>query len=168
MFRRLHFLLPNARLAQDVANELIDLGVNNNHIHTYAEHDLPLESLKPASHNQSHDRAQQIENFLWNGNLIVFAIFLATLIASLVTENYQLSLVCLSVMLVSFALGNFFTQNIPHVHLNQFKDAVSHNELLMMIDVPNEDVGHIEYLIHRHHPAAIDGGSSWTLKNADI
>jgi len=168
MFRRLHFLLPNANLAQGVVNELLSLGINSKYIHTYAEHNLPLDSLQPATHNQASDKAQHIENFFWNGNLIVFAIFLLVFIASLITATYQLALISIGIMLITFAIGNFFTHYIPHTHLSNFKDAISHNELLMMVDVPDEKVAEIEESIHRHHPAAVEGGTSWTVKGADI
>ena len=168
MFRRLHFLLPNANLAQNVVNELLSLGVNGKHIHTYGEHNMPLESLQPATHNQIEDKAQHVEDIAWNGNLIIFATFLLLFIITLMTENYQLALVCVGVMLITFALGNFFTRYIPHTHLKNFKEALSHNELLMMVDVANEKAAEIENKIHRHHPAAVEGGTSWTVKNADI
>lgn len=168
MFRRLHFLLPNANLAQGVVNELLSLGIKSKYIHTYAEHDIPLESLQPATHNQAENKAQHIEDFFWNGNLIIFACFLVLFVVSIVAAYYQLALVCIGIMLITFAAGNFFTQHIPHTHLTNFKDAVCHNELLMMIDVPDDKVAEIEDSIHRHHPAAVEGGTSWTVKGADI
>ena len=168
MFRRLHFLLPNAKLAQNVVNELLSLGINNQQIHTYAEHNQSIESLRPATENQSHDKAQKIENILWMGNLIIFGVFLCMFIVSMILSSYLFSLICLGVMLISFASGNFFAQHIPHVHLNEFKDALSHNELLMMVDVADDKVDEIESSIHRHHPAAVEGGSSWMVKSADI
>lgn len=168
MFRRLHFLLPNAKLAQNVVNELLSLGINSQQIHTYAEHNQPIESLRPATENQSHDKAQKIENIIWLGNLILFGVFLSLFIVSIISSYYLFSLACLGVMLISFASGNFFARHIPHVHFNQFKDALSHNELLMMIDIPDDKVDEIESSIHRHHPAAIEGGSSWMIKSADI
>lgn len=168
MFRRLHFLLPNAKLAQNVTNELLSMGVNSQNIHTYAEHNYPIGELRPATLNQAHDKARQLEDFFWSGNLVLFAIFTVIFIAAMLSANYILALISAAIMLVSFAAGNFFIKHIPHTHLNEFKDALSHNELLMMIDVPDETAATVENSIHRHHPAAVEAGSSWTLKNADI
>ncbi len=64
MLRPLNFLLPNARLAQHVVNELIGLGINNRNSHTCAEHQLPTGSLNPATENQIKDNAQRLENML--------------------------------------------------------------------------------------------------------
>lgn len=168
MFRRLHFLLPNAQLAQKVVHELQRMGVDNTKIHAYAEHDLPLGSLRPVTPNQAHDRAQKLENILWKGNLILFFLFLAIMLIAIAYGNYLVALACIAVMLVSFAAGNFFASHIPRVHMSEFRDAVSHNELLLMVDVPDEKLNQVEQAIHRHHPAAVEGGTSWTLKNIDV
>ena len=168
MFRRLNFLLPNAKLAQQVVNELSSLGVKDNHIHTYAKHNTPIASLNPATENQVNDEAQKIENIFWNGNLIMFFIFLIIMLVAIASQQYILAILSISVMIISFAAGYFFVRHIPHTHPGEFKGAVSHNELLMMVDVADEKAGFIENTIHRHHPAAVECASSWTLKNIDI
>jgi len=168
MFRRLYFLLPNAKLAQNVVSELTAMKINPNKIHTYAEHNFPTGLLNPATKNQSRNEALQIENIFWNGNLLLFLIFFCICIVSLATQEYILSLLSLVVMIISFMTGNFFVKHIPHTHIENFKHATSHNELLLMVDVADEKASYIENAIHRHHPAAIEGGSSWTLKNVDI
>ena len=62
----------------------------------------------------------------------------------------------------------FFARYIPHVHLYQFADALSHNELMLMVDVDNEKLAMVENNIHRHHPAVIEGGSCWTINGMNI
>ena len=168
MFRRLNFLLPNAILAQKVVSELSKLGVKDKNIHTYAEHNLSTGSLNLATDNQVNNEAQLIEDIFWKGNLTLFFIFLVISIIALNTQQYFLLLMSVGVMILSFAAGNFFVKHIPHTHLGEFKHAVNHNELLMMIDVPDVKARFIENTIHRHHPSAIEGGSSWTLKGVDI
>jgi len=168
MFRRIYFLLPNAKLAQKVVDELVGLNVSHKNIHTYAEHKLPIASLNPATENQTHNEAREIEKLFWNGNLLLFFIFSGIATLALIFQQYSLALLSLAVMLVSFTAGDFFVKHIPHIHLENFKNATSHNELLMMIDVPAEKVGYIENTIHRHHPAAVEGGSSWAIKSIDI
>lgn len=168
MFRRLNFLIPNVQLAQKVINELNTMGINKNNIHTYSEHSLPSGSLNPATKNQVNNEAQQVENIFWNGNLLLFFIFLSVFIVSIIVQQFSLALLSLAVMLLSFTAGNFFVKHIPHIHFGNFKHAINHNELLMMVDVPDERVNTIESAIHRHHPAAVEGGSSWSFKNIDL
>ncbi len=168
MFRRLHFLLPNAKLAQNVVEELLKLGVASKNIHTHAKESLPTGSLRPATDNQKHDRAKRLEKLFWNSNLAMFFILLFLMIVSLANSYFLLAIGCLAVMTVNFAIGNFFAAHIPHIHMDEFKHALSHNELLLMVDVKDDQVYEIEKTIHRHHPAAVEGGSSWTLKSIDI
>ncbi|VAW67761.1 hypothetical protein MNBD_GAMMA10-901 [hydrothermal vent metagenome] len=168
MFRRLNFLLPNTTLAQNVVNELTSLGINNKDIHSCASQSLPIGLLNPVTANQRMDKALTLENTLWKANLVLFFIFLAVCILALVTQQLLIALACITVMLISFAAGNFFTKHIPHTHLNEFKHALSHNEILIMADMPDERIAEVEDKIHRHHPAAIEGGSSWAIKGVDL
>jgi hypothetical protein len=168
MFRRLHFLLPNQQLAKAVVEELNSLGINNQQIHAYAEHNFPVGELPAVTKNQAHDKTLQVENLLWKGNLILFFVLLAVGLVSLVVANYTLALISATLMLLSFAVGNFFAQHIPHVHLYQFADALSHNELMLMVDVDDEKLEMVEKNIHRHHPAVVEGGSCWTVKGMNI
>lgn len=170
MFRRLHFLLPNTDLARAVVDELNSLGVSNSQIHACANanHGLAIGKLPPASKNQARDKTLQIENIAWKSNLALFFMLLAFCFYSLLTASYMTALVCIAGMAVSFLIGNFFAKHIPHVHLYQFANALSHSEILLMVDVDNEKLAAIEENIHRHHPAAIDGGSCWTIKGMDI
>jgi len=168
MFRRLHFLLPNQQLAKAVVKELNSLGINNQQIHAYSEHNLPVGELPPVTKNQVHDKTLQVENLFWKGNLFFFFLMLAVCIVSLIAGYYTLALISTSLMLVSFAIGNFFAQHIPHVHLYQFADALSHNELMLMVDVDEKKLEMVEKNIHRHHPAAVEGGSCWTIKGMNL
>ena len=168
MFRRLNFLLPNAELAQNVARELLKNDIEGDNIHTYSKQPLLMNQLNPATENQIHNKAQKIEDFFWTGNLILFFVFLNICILAIISSHYLLALICLGIMILSFTIGYFFSRHIPHTHINNFKHALSHNELLMMVDLPNEKVGFIEKIVHQHHPAVIEGGSSWTLKGVDI
>ncbi len=168
MFRRLNYLLPSARSAQTIVNELLDMGINEKQIHAYAEHGLSTQALPLASKNMAEDRASKLEKIFWRGNLVLFFICMTIFIMTLLTANYLIALACLGVMIVSFSAGNFFASHIPQVHLSQLKDALSHNELLLMVDVPDEKVTAVEYKVHRYHPDAIEAGSSWALKGVDI
>ena len=164
MFRRLYFLLPNAALTQAVIDELYQLGVKTKHIHNMSHEGMPMPFLPKATEKQKHDGIHNIENFLWMTNIALFFIAFAVLIYSVMTGEVFISLVCLAVMVVAFISGDFFALYIPHIHLSEFKHAISHNEILLMVDIPKSQVLKIESCVHRHHPAAIEGGSSWGLQ----
>jgi len=164
MFRRLYFLLPNAELTQRVINELHPLGIPQRNIHTLSHEGMPMPSLPRATKEQIHDDVHLIEDILWKANLALFFVALAVFVFSVLTGSLFFSMICLAVMVVTFITGDFFALYIPHINLNEFKHAINHNEILLMIDVPKKRVAEIEDCIHRHHPAAIEGGSSWSFQ----
>ena len=164
MLRRLYFLLPNAALTQKVIDELHQLGVQTRRIHAMSHEGMSMPFLPQATENQKNDEARFIEDSLWKANIAFFFIAFAVLIYSVILGAVFYSLVCLSVMIVTFIFGDFFVLNIPHIHLSEFKHAINHNEILLTVDVPKFRMHEIEDSIHRHNPAAIEGGSSWSMQ----
>lgn len=164
MFRQLHFLLPNIKEAKSVVNELHSLGINDNDIQTCSNDEIPAGALPHVSDNKHSDRYERIESLSWNGNLILFFIALAVLIIAAFNSQFMLAIVCVIIMLMTFVAGHFYSTHIPHTHLNNFKHALSHHELLLSVNVPDERLFEVENSIHRHHPSVIEGGSSWAIK----
>ena len=64
------------------------------------------------------------------------------------------------ITLVTFLAGLRFTR-IPNTHLDEFRDVMVHSEILLMVDVAEIRVAHIEGRMHRHHPASAVGGIGW-------
>jgi hypothetical protein len=164
MFRRLYFLFPNAALTQAAVDELYQLGIKPRRIHAMSHEGMSMPFLLQATDKQKHDDVHHIEDFLWLTNIILFFVAFAVFIYSAAAGELFFTIVCLSIMLVTFIAGDFFALYIPHIHLSEFKHAINHNEILLMVDMPKSQVLKIESCIHRHHPAAIEGGSSWSLQ----
>ena len=164
MFRRLYFLLPSVNLSQQVVNELHALGIQDRYIHALSHQGMPMQFLPVATEEHKKDLAQHVENFIWKANIILFFVSMATLIYSVVAGSLLYSIISLSIMLMSFIAGDFYARYIPHAHISDFKNAIQHNEILIMVDVPKYRVAEIENCVHKHHPAAIEGGSSLSLQ----
>ena len=73
------------------------------------------------------------------------------------------AMVSIGVMAVTFILGGQFVIHVPNVHLTEFTDALSHGEILLMIDVPINRVAEIEDFVHHKYPEAVVGGVSWSV-----
>jgi hypothetical protein len=168
MLIRLYFLLPDADLARNIVNELSDNNVHPSHIHAHCRNASMLTRLPHATAWQRHDVLRKIEQILWRADLLIFMVALAAFIATLITSAYLWTLLSVVVMAMAFFAGNRFASHVPNVHLDEFTDALAHNEVLLMIDVEQQQVARIEALVERHHPAAVAGGSSWTLDMAGI
>ncbi len=162
MKRRLYFLLPDAEHARSVVNELETSGINRRWVHVIAGQGIDVEDLPAASRNQRSDLGARLETILWDGNLVLFffALLVLAILALLHVSSYWLLLPA-AVMLATCVAGVEFTSHIPNVHLSEFTDALHHQEVLLMVDVPVGQVARVEQLIHRHHPAAFTGGIGW-------
>lgn len=162
MLRRLFFLFPNEVKAQRAVNQLLFLKIAIRHIHAISPGNK-LTTLPEATDRQKNDTTFKVERFLWYANLLVFLIALLVLIASTIFFNSLLIFFSLGLMLVTFIAAEQFVVKVPDVHLTEFTDALSHGEVLLMVDVPRHIVAEIENYIHYRHPEAVVGGVGWTL-----
>lgn len=163
MLLRLYFLLPDADLARKVVDDLSDHNVPPVRIYAHCHNVLQLTRLPRASLRQRMDILRQIESLLWRADLLIFFVALLAFAATLIVGLSLWTLLALLVMVLTFVAGDLFASHIPNVHLDEFSDALAHNEVLLMVDVEQHQVAEIEAQVEHHHPAAIAGGSSWTL-----
>ena len=162
MLRRLFFLFPDTAHAERTVDDLVQRGVKRRYIHAIGE-GVDLGSLPEATERQKKDIKFRLEWFIWNTNLVLFTVALTVMIASLVIGSALWAAISLLVMLLTFVGGEQFAVKVPDVHLTEFADALSHGEVLLMLDVPVSRVAEIEDLVHRRHPEAVVGGVSWTI-----
>ncbi len=161
MNRRLYFLLPDPSHARAVVDELVREGIPAGQIHALGNRQTSLEGLPTASLRQTNDAASHVETYLWNANLLSFFIALSVLLIMLATTGWSLWLLApAALMLANFLAGWRFTK-LPNTHLAEFRDALAHGEILLMVDVTEKRVADIEAQVHRHHPEATAGGVSW-------
>ncbi|MGB5260860.1 MAG: hypothetical protein WBO34_10100 [Gammaproteobacteria bacterium] len=161
MDRRLYFLIPDRQHALVVVDELAEQGIDLKHMHALGDKRTRLDGLPNATLRQKNDTAQRVEKIFWNTNLASFALALIALIVLPVL--YGLSgwlLIPVSIMLINFMMGLHFT-NVPNTHLGEFRDALAHGEILLMVDVPESRVAEVETDIQHHHPEATVGGVGW-------
>ncbi len=163
MLRRLFFLFPDEAHTQCVVDQLLDLKIDQQQIHTMAKGGIKLRTLPKATIRQKADTAYRIEWFLWRANLVLFLLAFLMLCFMLLRAEWIWAMVALSIMITTFFAGASFAINVPDVHLTEFTDALSHGEILLMVDVPVNRVAEIEATVHRQHPEATPGGVSWTV-----
>ena len=92
----------------------------------------------------------------------------AALLASVYFAITALSLLAIIVMLVTFVGGTLFAYQVPDAHLVEFRGALAHGDIVLLVDVPRRRHGEIEELMRRRHPEAVPGGSSWTIDGISI
>jgi len=162
MLRRVFFLFPDEPHAQRAVNQLVSLDIPKQRIHAIARN-VELKTLPQATQRQKDDTAFHIEWILWNSNLVVFALALIALVVALVVGEFIWAMISFVIMAVTFIAGQQFAVRVPDVHLTEFVDALSHGEILLMIDVPSSRVAYIEGIVHHKYPEAVAGGVSWSV-----
>lgn len=164
MLRRLYFLFPDALHAHKAVDVLHDgAGVDNAHIHAVAKDEEQLKSLPIATSEQRNDVAGRLESRLWNINLAAFFVALLVLTIAVGESSTGWIIASLAVMVSTVVAGFLFTSYVPHTHLDNFRDALSHGEVLLMVDVPRERIHDVEQILHRAHTGAVSGGASWSV-----
>jgi hypothetical protein len=162
MNQRLYFLLPDREHTLRIVNELQQQGFRSRHMHTLAGRGQSTEGLPVSDSHQRNDFANRIEYWAWRANLTLFFVAAITVAILVFQQTGLWVLLPLAVMVATFLLGERFT-HLPNVHLQEFRDALRHGEILLMVDVPRERVSEIEYRVCAHHPEAVAGGSSWNI-----
>jgi hypothetical protein len=162
MLRRLFFVVPEEQDAENLVAESEAAGVAPDHIHSLARPGRRLGSLLPVTARQRRDTVWRIEQTYWIVLLVVFAIALAALVGAWHAGSAWGATTAVIIMALSVAGGIVFVWRLPDVHLDEFRGALAHGEILVMLDVPARRVAEIEQLVERRHPEAVVGGVGWT------
>jgi hypothetical protein len=164
MDRRLYFLFPSERHLHRVIYELNDAGIDDMHLHVVSYDDLARENKPLIQQLHRMDKSWILEKIIRVTNLALFSLAAIGLVLSLLSGFHLWVLVSTLIMLVTSSSGFWFSQKVPHVHLEDFHDALAHDEYLLMVVVPKNRVAEIEDLIQRRHPEANVGGVGWSIE----
>lgn len=168
MLRRLYFVIPDKEQAARLVNDLELMGVDRRHMHALSRGDVDLSPLPSATPRQKRDAGWWLEWRLWNANLALFFVALIGFAAALYYGSTLWTVVTLAVMITTFAAGALFVLFVPDTHLDEFRGALAHREILLMVDVPKRRVAEVEEFVYRRHPEAMPGGSGWTIEGLGI
>ena len=164
---RLHFLAPDPAHAQRIIGDLEAAGVRHNDIHALANDDALLRDHPRTTRAPQQDIGLYVERRLWGLNLIAFMIALAVLVTLLIKGLTGWAVIPLAVVISTFVVGVLFTR-IPNADVHEFREALRHGEILLMVDISRSRVGEIEDLVRQRHPEAVIGGVGWTSKTLHV
>ncbi len=164
MTRRLYFLFPDVEQTQHGVDDLIANHISQEHIHVVARDDIDLGDLPQSTVRQRNDASYKLEHFLWNANLVLFFLSAVAAVAIAMWGSTIWTIIPVAIMVACFISGERFTSTIPKVHMSDFKQALMHREILLMVDTPKKRVYELENMIQRRHPEAVPGGVGWTVE----
>jgi hypothetical protein len=148
-------------------DELVERGIQLCHIHAIAR-GVDFSNLPEAARRQKKDIKFRLEWFICNTTLTLFAVALTALVTSLIVGSVIWAVVSLFVMVLTFIAGEQFAVHVPDVQLTDFTNALSHGEVLLMVDVTRERVAEIENHVHHRHAEASVGGVGWNIDALDM
>lgn len=168
MKRRLYFILPDEDHTLRLVEELEAAGITRDHIHAIPGLGANADRLPVATRRQRRDAAGLLERWTWLANLGLFALAMAGFAWAAIAGHTVAAVIGLAIAVAALASGVLFALRVPNVHLDEFRGALAHCEILLMVDVPRRRVAEIEALAERQHPEVIMGGASWTLERLGI
>ena len=163
MQRRLYFLFPNEFHAQDAIDRLqSDIAVNAADVHVFTDYEPRI--LKHPHSRRGIDEEAKLEARLLNAKLALFFLALIVFVIALVFNFPFVASIAVVLMFTTFISGLMFTKRVPSEHRSQFREALAHGDILLMLDIPLKRVREIEHFVHTHYPDAVTGGVGWHLK----
>ena len=166
MRRRLYFLLPQVATAKQVVDELLLARIEERHIHVLAKEGVEMEDLPEATLLQKSDFVHGVEQGLAVGGATgVIAGLLAVTFppAGLVLGGGAVLAAALAGAGMGAWISGMIATDVPNSRLKEFEQAVEKGQVLMMVDVPKEQVEAVSDLVKKHHPEADMHGTEPTI-----
>lgn len=164
--RRIYVLLPNAKSATRIIDELLLKRVEWRHVHVLAAPGVKTDNLPPATLAQRSDLLPA----LGRGTLVGWLVGMVVGLAALVFHPEGLKFGAGAVVLITLLSAGFgawtatmIGVDVPNTRLKRFEEGIERGELLMMIDVAKDRVHEIEDLIKLHHAEAHLEGEDPTI-----
>jgi hypothetical protein len=164
--KRLYFLLPDVDTARRIVDELLLAHIPYEHIHVLARADTPLEQLPEAGIAQRTDLVPAIERGLAVGGsvgVVAGLIALAFPPAGLVAAGGAILFGALGGAGFGAWASAMVGVSLPNSRLARFEEAIEQGMILMMVDVPKNQVEDFEDMIREHHPEADIEGTEPTI-----
>ncbi|MGH8676404.1 MAG: DUF1269 domain-containing protein [Burkholderiales bacterium] len=161
MRRRLYFLLPDVDSARQTANDLLLARVEDRNMRFLAKRGTDLGELHEASYVQKTDLMHGAGIGLGIGGGA--GLLLGLVIVTYPPEGTNPQLVAVLVAVVVGAvlgawMASMVAVSVPNSRLQQFQEEIDKGKILLMVDIPYEQIGQIRELVMRRHPEAVPGG----------
>ena len=166
MRKRLYYVLPDLAHARQMFNHLLLAQVEARHIHVLARDDLDLDEMPAAGLNQRTDVLHGAVQGLLYGGLsgALLGMFLLLNPPETMAVN-QVVILLLALLGAVFGawIASLIGLNIGNTQLDAFQADIEAGRILLMVDVPRQDISRISAIIRRDDPDAVSGGIEPTM-----
>lgn len=166
MRRRLYFLLPDIKTAKAVFNKLLLARIEQQHAFFLAREGMPLSDLPEATMLQKSDEIRGLAQGLVVGGA-------TGAIAGVVAMTFPPSGlamglgVILAMSLVGAIVGvwasGMIASSVPNTRLRKFSRDIEQGKILLMVDVPKDQIEEISDMIREQYPDADARGRDPTI-----
>jgi len=156
--KRLCVSLPDLETTRRVVSELHNQGIDASCIHLLAREGVNVEEVKDTSLIDESDFVPALERGLAMGGSIglLAGILILTLPGSGIILGGRAIL--LGTMLAGALTSGYLTAivgaDLPNTRLHALRQALEEGEILLMFDIPKENIEQAKDWVRRHHPEA--------------
>jgi hypothetical protein len=166
MRRRLYFLLPDVKTAKAVFNKLLLARIEQQHVFFLAREGMSLSDLPEATMLQKSDEIRGLAQGLVVGGA-------TGAIAGVVAMTFPPSGlamglgVILAMSLIGAIVGvwasGMIASSVPNTRLRKFSRDIEQGKILLMVDVPKDQIEEISDMIREQYPDADARGRDPTI-----
>lgn len=158
VMRRLYFMLPDTESCKKVVTELKNAGIAERHLHVVASLAVPLDDLPEATLLQKSELTHGVEKGIALGGaagLLGGMLVVAFPPAGLVVGGAALltAVTAGSAGFGALAMG-LISKDIHSKKLAAFERDIEQGHVLLIVDVPKNEIEQWKRLITEHHPEA--------------
>lgn len=155
--RRIYFLLPDVSAAETLVRDLREHGVADDHMHLVARDDVPLGHLPEASALDESDLGPALKRGAALGGTSGLLAGLTAM--ALPTGGLALGgAAVLGITLAGTGFGAWTSAmigaSVTDEEIEASEAAIRAGQILMMVDVPSDDVEDYRAFVQRRHPEA--------------
>jgi hypothetical protein len=153
--RRIYFLVPNIAITHKIVNELRSEGIEDRHIHILAKRDTPLDDMPEAGVSVKTDFIPALERGVaLGGTTGLLAGLVGLRFAGFAMAGGPLLSIIMAGATIGSLMGGLVGMNSGNSRLKRFEQAIEEGELLVLLDIPRDQIETITRLIIKHHPEA--------------
>ncbi len=155
--RRLYFMLPNVAVTRSVVDELRNEGIPEKHLHAVAGATVDMEGLPEAGMLQKSEFTHGIEAGVALGGVagILGGLLAVTFPpAGLVVGGAAIAAMGLAGAGLGAVVSGLVAKDVPSQEIEAFEAGIMKGWILLLVDVPKDEVDRWSELIQVHHPEA--------------
>jgi len=153
--KRIYFLAPNIEVTEKIVKELRVKKIKDQHIHILAKRGTPLEDILEAGVSIKTDFIPALERGIaLGGTTGMLAGVVGLSFSGFVIAGGALLGAIFAGATIGALTGGLSGMNSSNTRYKKFEEAIEQGRLLVLLDIPKNQIDEIIKAITKHHPDA--------------